>query len=188
VRIRHAIAVATVLAVPLAAPAAASAHGSSAYVVTVRGVTPLLAGVHVRASRGSIVLANRSPLTVVVVGPNGLPYLRLDRSGVAANFGRAGRPRWAAVARGRTFAWPDVRTEIDSAAPPLVVRKEPGKSHHVRDWRIPLRAGGRSYAIVGSLDYRVTGEGLADFLFPFAPVPLLLLLAVGVVRRARRSM
>jgi hypothetical protein len=73
---------------------------------------------------------------------------------------------------------------VDERIPPLVVRKEPGKSHHVRDWRVPLLVGGRSYAIVGGLDYRVSDGGLAELLFPFAPVPLLLLFAVGLLRRS----
>ena len=59
--------------------------------------------------------------------------------------------------------------------------------HHLGEWRVPLRAGGRSYAIVGSLDYKVSDGGIADLLFPLAPVPLLALLAAGIVRQTRRG-
>jgi hypothetical protein len=184
---RSAVAIVAAVAALLALPTAASAHGSSSYVATVRGIVPPLAGVSVRIERGfRIVLTSRGRRPVVVFGPGGAPYLRFDRAGVEANLGRPGRPSWTVITPRRTFAWPVERAPSASATPPLVVRREPGKSHHLRGWRVPLRAGGRSYAIVGSLDYRVSGTGLDELLFPLVPVPLLLLLAAGIVRRARR--
>jgi hypothetical protein len=170
----------SVLVMLLAAPSAASAHGSSAYVATVRGIVPPLSGVQVRIDRGfRLVLSDRGRVPVVVFGPNGHPYLRFSRAGVAANI-----DGWTLITPKRTFAWPAAGAARPAIAP-LAVRRSPGKSHHLRDWRVRLQADGRTYAIVGSLDYRVSGEGLAELLFPFAPVPLLLLLAAGVVRRAR---
>ena len=169
----------------LALPAVASAHGTSAYVATVRGIVPPLHGVDVRVDRGfRIVLTSRRRDPVVVVGPGGIPMWRFTRAGVAANLSRSARPEWVIVTPRRTFAWPDPR----AGRPPtstLTVRREPGKSHHLSDWRIPLRSGGRTYALTGSLDYRVGDGGLADLLFPLAPTPLLFLLLVGVFRRAR---
>jgi hypothetical protein len=141
---------------------------------------PRLAGVQVRIDRGfRLVLADRGRVPLVVFGPNGHPYLRFSRAGVAANI-----DGWTLITPQRTFAWP-VAGAARPAVAPLAIRRSPGKSHHLRDWRVPLRAGGRSYAIVGSLDYRVSGPGLDELLFPFAPVPLLLLLAAGILRRAR---
>jgi hypothetical protein len=167
------------LAVLLGLPGVASAHGTTAYVATVRGIVPGLAGVDVRIDRGfRLVLTQRGRVPVVVLGSSGAPYLRFTRAGVAANLGG-----WTLITPKRTFAWPAPGV-VQPRTPPFVVRREPGKSHHLRDWRVLLRSGGRSYAIVGSLDYRVSGTGLADLLFPFAPLPLLLLLAAGVVRRA----
>jgi len=177
-------AVATALAVVFAVPAAASAHGSSSYLASVDGVVPPLAGLHVRIERGfRLVLTNRGRTSVVVLGPDGKPHLRFGRAGVAANLGDPGRPSWTVITPKRTFAWPAAGAD-KPAIEPLAVRREPGKSHHIRDWRVRLRSGGHSYAIVGSLDYRVSGTGLSDLLFPLAPAPLLLLLAAGIVRRA----
>jgi hypothetical protein len=171
-----------VVALLLGVPAAASAHGESAYVASVRGITPPLAGVEVRIDRGfRLVLTNRGRTPVVVLGPDGKPYLRFTRAGVAANLGG-----WTLITPRRSFAWPAAGMAVPRVAP-LAVRREPGKSHHLHGWRVRLRAGGRSYAIVGSLDYRVSDGGLADVLFPFAPTPLLLLLAAGILRRARRN-
>jgi hypothetical protein len=176
---------ASLCALVLVAPGAASAHGSSAYVATVRGIVPPLAGVQVRVARGfQVVLASRRRDPVVVVGANGVPQWRFTRAGVAANLGGRGRPEWVVVTPKHAFAWPDARTAKPTIAP-LAVRRAPGKSHHVGDWQIALRAGGRSYTVAGSLDYRVSDGGLADLLFPLAPTPLLLLLIVGVLRRAR---
>ena len=164
----------------LALPGAAAAHGTSAYVATVRGIVPPLAGVHARIRGGfQIVLASSSRVPVVVAGTDGRPYLRFTRAGVAANIGG-----WTLLTPKHTFAWP-APGAVEPRVAPLAVRKEPGKSHHLRDWRIRLHAGGRTYAVVGSLDYRVSDGGLAELLFPFAPTPLLLLFAVGIVRRAR---
>jgi hypothetical protein len=177
---RRALLVA-VCALALAAPAGAYAHGSSSYVVSVRGIEPPLAGVHASVDRGGfrIVLRNDGRAPVVAYGPDGKPYLRFTRSGVAANLGG-----WTTITPKRAFAWPVPGTGKPAVAP-LAVRKAPGKAHHLKDWRVRLTAGGRSYAIVGSVDYRVSDGGLAELLFPLAPTPLLLLFAVGIVRRAR---
>jgi hypothetical protein len=176
---------ATVLVLAVAAllglPGAAAAHGTSAYVATVRGVVPPLPGVQARIERGfQIVLTSHSREPVVVDGPDGRPYLRFTLAGVAANIGG-----WTLLTPKHTFAWPAPGAYKPRVAP-LAVRREPGKSHHLHDWRIRLHAGGRIYDVVGSLDYRVAEGGLAELLFPFAPTPLLLLFAVGIVRRARR--
>jgi hypothetical protein len=169
------------LAALLALPGAAAAHGTSAYVASVSGIVPPLPGVQARIQRGfQIVLTSHSRVPVVVDGPDGRPYLRFTRAGVAANIGG-----WTLLTPKRTFAWP-APGAFKPRVSPLVVRKEPGKSHHLRDWRIRLHAGGRTYDVVGSLDYRVSDGGLAELLFPFAPTPLLLLFAIGIARRARR--
>src|SRR4051794_29055306 len=172
----------------LALPGAALAHGSSAYVATVRAIEPPLPGVRVQVARGfQIVLTSRRRDAVVVLGPSGLPSWRFTRAGVAANLDPSGgRPEWTIVTPRHTFAWPDPRA-AKPAVPPLRVRREPGKSHHVSEWRIPLRVEGRTHLVSGTLDYRVSAGGLADLLFPLAPTPLLLLLGIGVFRRARTS-
>jgi hypothetical protein len=171
----------SLLAALFGLPGSAAAHGTSAYVASVRGIVPPLPGVQARIQRGfQIVLTSSSRVPVVVDGPDGRPYLRFTRAGVAANIGG-----WTLLTPKRTFAWPApgaVRPRIA----PLAVRREPGKPHHLRDWHIRLHAGGRTYAVVGSLDYRVADGGLAELLFPLAPTPLLLLFAVGIARRARR--
>ena len=172
--------VALVAGLALVAPAAASAHGSSSYVVSVRGIEPPLAGVHASVDRGfRLVLRNDGRVPVVAYGADGRPYLRFTRTGVSANLGG-----WTPITPKRAFAWPVPGTAKPAVAP-LAVRRSPGKSHHLKDWRVRLTAGGRSYAIVGSVDYRVSEGGLAELLFPLAPTPLLLLFAVGIVRRAR---
>jgi hypothetical protein len=184
-RPNRSLAAAALAVVALGVPGVASAHGTTAYVATVRGIVPPLPGVDVRVARGfQVVLTSRRRDAVVVVGPNGAPSWRFTRAGVAANLGGGARPDWVVVTPKHTFAWPDARTAKPAVAP-LTVRRAPGKSHHVADWRIPLRAGGRSYAVVGTLDYRASAGGLAELLFPLAPMPLLLLFGVGILRRAR---
>ena len=95
----------------LAAPAFASAHGSTSYVATIRAVEPPLAGVHVEVAHGfQVVLTSHRRDPVVVAGANGVPLWRFTRAGVAANLaGRDSRPEWVVVTPKHTFAWPDPR-------------------------------------------------------------------------------
>jgi hypothetical protein len=184
--IRRVFALVATVAVSLAVPVSASAHRSAAYVATVHSVTPPLPGVHVRVEKGRLTVTNAGRRTLVVLGVTGQPYLRFRRGAIDANLGPPGHPKWIRVARGRTFTWRDVRTEWIGAAPPMAVRREPGKSHHLGDWSIPLQSGGRTHVVAGSLDYTISGTDLGELLFPLTPVPLLLLLGVGIVRRACR--
>jgi hypothetical protein len=133
----------------------ASAHGDDApvavgYVVTVESVSE--PGVVVRAVEGGarLELRSTSDRTVVVLGMQGEPFLRIDRGGVAenrrsptwaasrsltgkANAGRADpAPQWQVVSKERVVRWHDERA-----------RELPARA-----WSVPLEVDGTTPGII----------------------------------------
>ncbi|MFM7060575.1 MAG: hypothetical protein ACKOZL_05230 [Actinomycetes bacterium] len=174
---RTAVAVAlgfvAVLVIPTATAEPASAHGLGGpeptdVLVTVTGLRPPTPGISVRAiDLGTQVeLRNRSTGTVVVLGYEGEPYLRVDRRGVWENR----RAPATALNRSDTPTG-TVPPGLDATAPPdwvrisasPVARWHDHRAHWmgrgaVRDepWEIPVRVDGTRADIVGSLDTRPT--------------------------------
>jgi hypothetical protein len=144
----------------LAAPAAAQAHSGSLvvavdYRVTIHSVP---SGLEARVIDGDrkLELAADPTLTVLVLGYEGEPFLRLGPSGVQVNdraptawsdrlargsagpaLGRQARPAWRLVARGHAFAWHEHR---------LVPTVSVGRTV---PWSIPLVVNGRPAAVTG---------------------------------------
>lgn len=168
------VVVATMLALS-AAPA--SAHPGTIqlavdYRTRVTAVTPKLAGVEVRfvADGSKLELRNGSGRTVEVVGYQGEPWLQVRADGVWINARSPSQyldlpdspqksaadpnaaPEWQRSS-GETYArWHDHRTVWHGNAPPQV-RADPDREHRIRDWTVPLRAGGETSQITGTLDW-----------------------------------
>jgi hypothetical protein len=196
------------LALALLVPPLAAAHSAPSYVSTFRAVTPSVPHllVSVVGKGNGIVVDNRTGKTVVVLGYQREPYLRFGPDGVYRNANSPAtylnlslyasgaipptanadaKPLWRKVASGHVFRWHDHRIHWATPVAPLVVRKDPGKRHHVFDWLVPARAGGRAVEIRGSLDYVPGGGGLAELLLPLSLLPVVLLVGVGGIRHAR---
>jgi hypothetical protein len=125
----RALFAAAVLALACAAGAAAhDGGGHTGFVATVSGIEPQLPGLLVSVSGGHerLALRNLTSKTVVMFGEDGQPSLRL--------------------APGRSGSVTDAR--IGSAGPP------PEQGEFVKNWRIPGKAGGEPFEIVGFLGYR----------------------------------
>jgi hypothetical protein len=159
------------LGAAVASAAPAGAHGLGGpeptdEVVTVAGIRPVTPGIAVRAiDLGSrIELTNRTDATVVVLGYEGEPYLRIDRRGVwengrspatalnrsdtptgtvPARLDAAARPEWARVSSTPTARWHDHRAHWMGRGP---VEDEP--------WEIPVRIDGSAARVAGTLDSR----------------------------------
>ncbi len=77
--------------------------------------------------------------------------------------------------------------------PPIAVRNAPNERHHIQNWTIPIRVGGRSVAVRGTLDYSPPAlpaadgsSGFATILWPaFAGAALVLAGLTLVVARRR---
>jgi hypothetical protein len=164
----------------VAAPA--FAHGGDApdgtnYRTAVTTVSPGLPGVAVRTVEAGarLELTNRSGRTVEVLGYDGEPYLEVRPDGVYENTRSpatylnttltggtavpaeadpAAPPTWRRVSEEPVARWHDHRAHWMSATPPPQVDTDPGRTHRIRDWTVPLRADGLVTAQVrGTLDW-----------------------------------
>jgi hypothetical protein len=159
----------------------AAAHGgdapdATAYRTTVTAVSPPEPGLTVRAVEAGarLELVNRTGRTIEVLGYAGEPYLELRPDGVHVNVASpaaylnetlAGNtavpatadptapPRWRRVSGDASVRWHDRRTHWTESAPPAATRAEPGRTHRLRDWSVPLRDGVRTFEIRGTLDW-----------------------------------
>jgi hypothetical protein len=205
------------------ATSGASAHpvppAERGYVSTVAAILPNVLGLQATVLGGDdrLSVRNWSTKTVVILGYAGEPYLRFGPGGVFANVHSPatylnhvrsgpvdvpatadprGTPLWKRVAGGTSYVWHDRRIRWTGAEAPPAVARAPGEPHHVKDWRVPGRAGRTPFAITGFLGYSPTaGTATSGAAFPTWPVfgalSALLLVALGAValvhRRARRT-
>jgi hypothetical protein len=178
-------------------PAAAYGHGYlppfdedaiKGHRATVDGIEPGLAGVTIRVLGGEhqLELENRSGQTIVVLGYEEEPYLRIEPDAVFLNarsratylnrgrFGRGrvpstvdpnAKPLWRRVSGEPVYAWHDHRIHWMQGTPPAAVSEEPRRRQRIRDWKVPLVVDGRRVTVQGHLDYvppgRLSGSLLA---------------------------
>ena len=167
------------LALALAFVPAAAGHGGGGdkgYRSTVKVVRPAVPGLQLAILDGDdrIKATNESTKAVVIEGYGGEPYIRLSPDGVfenknspalylnkdrfartevPANAKAGATPDWVKVADGNAYEWHDHRAHWMSPLAPKPIRDAPDSTHHVFNWEVPGKAGGRSFVIAGSLDY-----------------------------------
>ena len=100
--------------------------------------------------------------------------------------------RAVVIAPGASRTLHDHRIGWFFTEPPPVVRRDPGKSHYVRAWRVPGTADGRPFVIRGYLGYAPPSEAAEDdrgWIVPAAIGAAGVGLLAGVVgaRRMRRA-
>jgi hypothetical protein len=192
--------VAASLAMGLALPAAAEAHGpvdpaASSYLAQVSEVP---AGTDAEAVDGDLRMWMRvSPRTTVeVLDYRGAPYLRFSTAGVFVNRSSsmwylnqvpaqippiglsAHTPaRWSRVTRGHSYEWHDGRLHALAST-----ARAPGVTDLGR-WSVPLRVGGVPTAIVGSLRYAPDPSPVW-----FWPIVVVLACALAAVRMRRPAL
>lgn len=168
---RLSIAVALAGCLTLIVPRVALAHGplnpvASDYIATLAHVpAPLQAHV----VDGDLRMWLRAPprLTVIVLGYNGVPYLRFSRRGVQANtnssmyylnltppvnpppsFTRGKPVRWRLISGGHQYEWHDGR--LGALATVAVA----ASTRYVGRWQIPLEVDGRLVSMSGPVLHR----------------------------------
>ena len=175
---RRAAGLAAALAVAVLTVATpAQAHdGRHDFESLIEEVTPIRlgAGIEIRMIDYDerIELVNRSGETVIVEGYEGEPYARVESGGpvslnlrspsLAASNDRWGRtppggredadapPRWVQVGGDGTLSWFDRRSHYRQTGVPDAVA-DPTVRQKLWDYRIPLRVGGETAAITGTL-------------------------------------
>jgi hypothetical protein len=214
---RAAVLAASAAALALAFAAPAASHGPTAtrggYISRISGLQPSVLGVftNVIGTDDWLRLSNYSGKKIVILGYEGEPYLRFDRSGVFQNmrspavyinrfrgFGgpvperasATAAPEWKKVAGGASFRWRDHRIYWARSEPPPGVQENPDQIQKVFDWRVPGRADGKPFAITGILGYAPPldppSEGRGWRLPAFAAL-LTVLAVVGLWVAHRRS-
>jgi hypothetical protein len=181
-------------------PALAHGGGSatSNYRTRVLAVDPEVAGLTVRLfdAQGTIELTYRGSATLVIIGYEGEPYLRLSDRGVERNihspatylnqdrYARVAlpaaadaklEPQWELVSTGATVSFHDHRTHWMSSVPPAEVQAEPDRVTVIFErWMIPLTVDGSPAAITGDLAWIPPPSRL-----PWAGLGLLLAAVAG---------
>jgi hypothetical protein len=174
------VVTATAALVLLVNAAPAWAHGVSGlqptdYRTKVRGVTPAITGLRVRAVDlgGKLELTNTSSTDVVVLGYQQEPYLRVGPRGVFENtwspavalnrtttptgapshdVDPAAVPTWRRVSSGVKAAWHDHRAHWMAVSLPPEVRRDSSRTHVViRNWHVPLTYGARTADVTGDV-------------------------------------
>ncbi|MFY1668744.1 hypothetical protein ACN27G_02105 [Plantactinospora sp. WMMB334] len=185
-------------ATPATAHAADAPDGTN-YRTAITGLRPEVPGLSVRVVEGGarLELENRSGRTIEVLGYAGEPYLEIRPDGVYENTASpatylnrtlagntalpagadpARPPSWRRVGTGPVVRWHDQRTRWLEEAPPAAVAADPGRSHRVRDWVVPLRDGLRPIELRGTLDWLPPPDPL-----PWWSASLLGALAIGAL-------
>jgi len=189
-----------------AAPAAAHG-GPSGYVSTVTAVRPDVPGLRVDVVGGDDRLRLTAPrgTTVVVLGYDGEPYLRIGPDGVDRNMrspatylnrdryarvsmpgfaSATASPTWERVAGGRTYTWHDHRIHWmnpDGPGPDV-----PNSQRDLMNWTVTGRIDGRPLAIRGTLEPAGTA-GSSWWAYAAFPALALAALAALGTRALRRS-
>jgi hypothetical protein len=197
----------------LALCASAAAHNlppgtKNPYSSTVLRIAPTAPGIFaaVLGQDDRLWIDNPDRVTLVVLGYQGEPYLRFDKTGVYRNanspatyvnrarYGAVpvpkhahsgAAPKWVRVTRGESYQWHDHRIHWMSTIGPPVVRNDPGKPHHLYDWRVPILVDGKKHTIVGTLDYAPIAKGGTTWIPIVVAVVLTVLAVVGALLAVR---
>jgi MYXO-CTERM domain-containing protein len=195
----------------LAATPAAAHQGNPNFRSVIDAVTPSVRGLdlHVLNYDDRFELTNHSGQTVTVVGYDGEPYARVLADGtvelnkrspayylnddrfadvnVPASADAKAPPQWSVVDRTGRLEWHDHRMHwMSRSLPPQV--KDRSQRTKIFDYAIPLRVGGQSGAIKGTLLWQpVDGGGAPVAMFAGLGALALAALAGVVVVRRRRS-
>jgi hypothetical protein len=197
----------------LALCAGAAAHNlppgtKNPYVSTVMLIDPPASGIFaaVLGQDDRLWIDNSQRRPLVVLGYQGEPYLRFDRTGVYRNANSPATyvnrsryglvavpksaqaqavPKWVRVSRAEAYQWHDHRIHWMSTIPPPIVRSDPSKPHHVFNWQVPILVNGKKHAIVGTLDYTPPPKQAGSWIAYVVAIVLTLLAIAGAVVAVR---
>jgi hypothetical protein len=207
------VALATLASLAVAGPASAHVGGGAAgsdFDGRVTSVSPDLPGVSVRVLQfgDDLELVNRSDTEVEVPGYEAEPYLRIGPDGVwrnarspatYINLDRYGRvtlpgkadpraePEWVQLSTEPHYVWHDHRTHwMTRGLLPPVVAADPGRSHTVSEWTVPIRYGDTPAEVAGVLTWSPPPSPW--LVWPVYAALVLLAAAAGLLARTARPL
>jgi hypothetical protein len=201
-----ALAVAAILAPPVAAHGDGGARG---FTSTVTAVQPALPGLttEVRDADDRLFVRNESGRPIVVLGYSGEPYLRFADGAVYRNNNSPATylneeryagvpvpdsadpgadPLWERVSDEPSYEWHDHRIHWMSRSDPPKVRRNPDLAQRVFTWTVPGRAGDAPLRIRGRLDYTPPPDS-GPRPWHYASIGALVLLVAGLAARRLRG-
>jgi hypothetical protein len=209
---RLAVVLLAVLAsLAVGSPASAHVGGGAAgsdFDGRVLSVRPDVPGISVRilSFGDEFELVNDTSTEVLVPGYSDEPYLRIGPDGVWRNarspatyinldrYGRtslpaeadaSAEPAWEQISTEPHHVWHDHRTHwmSENVLPPQVAA-DPGRSHTVFEWSVPVLHGDTAVEVAGELTWSPPPP--AWLVWPLYAVPVLLAVAAGLVCRTPR--
>jgi hypothetical protein len=192
------------LTVVLASPAAAHGIGGIQprnYESVLLRVAPRIPGVELSVVDlgDRLSLTNTSNRSVVVLGYDGEPYLRVGPHGVFQNrrspatylntaliptrrppkiADSSAAPEWRKLSSGTTAIWHDHRVHYMGSEDPPAVQRDPSSRHLVDRWVVELRAGNRTVRASGELVYVPPPS-----VWPYVTVAIVLALTIVLLSR-----
>jgi hypothetical protein len=171
---RYVLAAVALVAVFGVVPPAHAHSGDPNVFARIDAITPGLSGVTIEVRSGiadQLLVVNTTDTLLEVLDTKGVPFLRIRRAGVEANYasadwylsnsplGLAQQPRtpkkedWRLIARTGSWGWFDHR--LHDRARPLTPELRAARSTvRLADWTVPMRYGGRPVTVTGHVEYR----------------------------------
>ena len=198
------------LVLVVASPGPAVAHVNPAnYVTAITSVRPAVLGLGVTAASdgSSLTITNRTGRTVVVLGYEGEPYLKITAHGVwrntlsPATYLNVGRtvgkvpdsanpdapPEWQQVSGSNTYQFHDHRIDWMGQQRPPVVVKHPNEAHLIKRWSVSLLVDDTPVTVQGTLSWSPTGFRAMDVVFAAVCGAVLIAFGVAIALDARRK-
>jgi MYXO-CTERM domain-containing protein len=194
-------------------PASAQQSSDEHLVSELKGIRPEVPGLEMKVLERDrfLRLENKTDGTVVVIGYDDEPYLRLRGDGqVEVNtrspskyvnedrFGKrpvppqadsSASPRWQGVSSDGSYQWFDHRIHYMAPGVPEEV-KDPAKTTKVFDWTVPLQVSGKPVRAVGTLNWQPdedSGSSAAPLIAGGAGLAAIVAAAALLLRRRRRA-
>lgn len=209
-RAGHTLVVIVLLTVVFSAATAtpAAAHSNPAHYVTkVTSIDPAIPGVHIGADTDGSYLTVTNPTrrTVIVLGYDHEPYLKITANGVWHNThsrtayrngdlantpsspAATASPTWDQIANSGKFRFHDQRLHWTGDSPPSAVTQEPRKRHLLKTWTIDLLVDDTPVTVTGTLTWYPGDNHTAWLAFGLISTIVLVGFVIAIIRDEKRK-
>jgi hypothetical protein len=184
--------------------------GNPNYRSEIRALVPAVPGIDVEVLNydDRLLLTNKSSRTVLVLGYEKEPYIRIDGDGtvqvnkrspsfylnedrfaqveVPAEANERAAPLWQTISKTGRYEWHDHRIHwMSKETPPQVTDKD--KPTKISDWKVPIQVGDQKANLTGTLRWEPSDSSIpAGAFIALGGVALASLVLISTSRRMRR--